>query len=276
MPVRVTLEGEGLNYSADTDIFKASHIIAFLNAPASPLGGQSPASSQTNMITKVALSASGKSPREMLNEYQAKTNPQKIATLALYLKNTGRDTFTPIDIKSLFTRIGEPMPGNFTRDFADAKTQTLIFETENPGEFCLTDHGIDQVFSSFKDKTPNASRKKTAGKRVNSGVRQEVEELPIQGSMDGCMDFHSLETKAMKILWILKMAETHGVSDGLSGGEVEFIARKLKEEILNKDFSALNGANVKKSFVSQNKEGRWEILKRGEDMLVTNHESVSA
>ena len=268
MPVQVTLAGEGLNYNVETDVFRASQIIAFLNAPKAENVSISPYVSSSTSAPRTLISSSSGSPRKAILDANAKNNMQKIAALACYWSSLeGKNTITPADIKSLLGKAGETMPKNLARDLREAVIANYVVETDQKGEYELTEFGFEAVQEGFEQSRGVSRTKKRSARKVSSasGTREEIEQMAVTAIMEGYPDFHSLPSKGQKILWILLFADSQ-VAGGLSISEVAFLAHKLKESITAKSFTALNEGNVKQGYVLS-KNGRWEIYQKGIDLL---------
>jgi hypothetical protein len=273
MEVTVTLDGGGLHFSSNTDLFKAGQIIAFLNA-ATPLQGSGSPNLQTTRPFATLGTPNKTSPRQAILDANARTNPQKIAVLAQYWKDmgdNGKETFNSMDLKPLFARAGEPTPMNFNRDLREAKRLNYIYEPQSEGEFVLTEYGEEMIRTRFQEaeaaprRTSPESRRSSQVKTLNEAVQN----LKIMPTLDGYPLYHRLETKAIKILWILAFAVEHKI-EALSSGEIEYIAHKLRDKIPSNSLTPLTQGSYKRGFITRNKEGKWEILQDGLDFLKTS------
>jgi hypothetical protein len=103
--------------------------------------------------------------REFLNNSSAKSNPDKITAIAIYLRDhLQRETFSREDVKSLFRKAGEPVPGNYARDFALAVSSGWIAEAhDTSGEYYVTNSGQQALTEGFQAKPTRAKRKRTKG-----------------------------------------------------------------------------------------------------------------
>lgn len=87
---------------------------------------------------------------EFLEETKAQRIADKIVSIAVYLKtHLGRESFDRDDIKMMFQRAGEAMPGNFSRDFNSAISSRLIAAGTTSGEFYVTRTGEEAVAKKF-------------------------------------------------------------------------------------------------------------------------------
>jgi len=103
--------------------------------------------------------------REFLNTSSAKRNPDKITAIAIYLRDhLDRETFSRDDVKGLFRKAGEPVPGNYARDFAVAVSSGWIAEDHNTsGEYYVTNSGEEALAEGFQAKPTRTKRKRTKG-----------------------------------------------------------------------------------------------------------------
>lgn len=131
---------------------------------------------------KFAVAASGSghmvggpkmAPREALSKSAARTFPQKIAALGLYLMNTaGRESFTPAEIQALLKRSGETS-ANFSRDFSTAERQLGYILENSSGEYELTDLGKEAAATGFEAASLTSGRKRRrVAKKAKKGVRE--------------------------------------------------------------------------------------------------------
>lgn len=259
--ITVSITGEGLSLTIKTNLQKAGQIISFLgmeqNTPAS--ASYEPAPAPRLLASKPVQ------PKEIVVNSGAKTYPQKIAALAVYLRDqVGQETFTPQEIKVIFKKMGDE-PKNFTRDLKSAmELQYVICVDPASEQYELTDKGAEAVSQSFSGK---ATKKSVGSKRavISNGVRDEVRQLETLGTLDGFPEYYGLATKADKILWLLAYADKGGVKT-LTPTEVDYMSGELRDKVDAKGFTALNQRNIKNSFVSKTASG-FQIQKKGIDHL---------
>lgn len=260
--VKITIEGEGLSLTKHTTLQKAGQIISFLGFNQdSPISSAESASG----VGAPLLPTKRLQPKEIIASSNAKTYPQKIAALAMYLQEQmGQSVFTPQELKILFKKMGDE-PKNFTRDLNTAlESQYVLCVDATAEQYELTGKGADAVHDAFVGIVvkKNSSTKKSV---VSKGIRDDVKAIEIVGAMDGFPDYHKLPTKGDRILWLLAYADKKGVN-ALSPAEVDFLSLKLRERVESSGFTALNARNVKNSFVVKTAAG-FQIQKRGLDHL---------
>lgn len=263
--VKISIEGEGLSLTRMTNLQKAGQIISFLGYGRDGSGSSS--DMQTTGAVVPVLATGRLAPRDLIQSSNAKTYPQKIVALAVYLQEQmGQSSFNPQELKTLFKKMGDE-PKNFTRDLNAAVSLQYILCNDSATEtYELTDKGSEAFRNSFTGsvaKKANGSKKSAAMK----GVRDEVRALEVNGAMDGYPDYHNAPTKGDKILWLFEYAYKKGVS-ALSPAEIDFLSGRLRERIAVSGFTALNDRNLKKSFVTKTAEG-FQIQKRGSDYLAS-------
>jgi hypothetical protein len=112
-------------------------------------------------------SESGEPPEtlaEFMREVDPKRNPDKIATIAKYLKNTGHPTFSRTEAREAFREARETEPGNYARDFKWAQYAGWIGGNDASG-FYLTRTGETAVNSRFSGEAVEKSKGKFSGRR---------------------------------------------------------------------------------------------------------------
>lgn len=105
---------------------------------------------------------------EFIDDCGAKRNPEKITAIGYYLEvRLGQGSFTKEEVKSQFRPAGEPVPGNYSRDFSDAITQRWIAEdADTRGRFYVANTGKSAIASKFSEqfgkpiRRANSRRKK--------------------------------------------------------------------------------------------------------------------
>ncbi len=104
---------------------------------------------------------------EYVNSKSPQRNPDKILAIAGHLRNTGRENFSPEDIRPYFPKIGEPVPANFGRDFRWATIIGWIAEDPSePNQFYITSSGIKVLDSNFaKEVIKNTTKRRARGKK---------------------------------------------------------------------------------------------------------------
>jgi len=256
--VKITIEGEGLSLTKYTSLQKAGQIISFLGME------QQQVSEQQVHNVSPALLVSSRQPKDFISDSGAKTYPQKIVALGKYFKDElGRETFSSQELRNLFKKIGDE-PRNFSRDFKEAlERQYVNCVDQSNDQYELTDKGDEEFQEGFSHKATKRSNSKKVS--ASKGVREEVKNLQILGSMDELPDYHDLSAKADKILWLLHYADTNNIK-GLTPAEVDFLSTELRDRVKTNDFAAHNTRNIKKSFVTKTSEG-FLIQKKGLDHL---------
>ncbi|MHB9150029.1 MAG: hypothetical protein ACYC33_08150 [Thermoleophilia bacterium] len=165
----LTLEGNGVTVRRDIPESVARTITALvmggatvssdgqIGAPAGPASGTPP-----------APTASKQSIREYLNAVGPKRNADTITAIAAYLKEQGLETFTRDQVKEYFRKAGEPIPGNYNRDFTDALSTGWIAEDHtNSGNYYITASGENALKNSFPGKIRRPAKKKA--RKANGG-----------------------------------------------------------------------------------------------------------
>lgn len=268
MSVNVKLEGDGINFSFTTNIRKAGQIITFLGSEEV----DEQIVSQREVVTTELLPVSikNKTPRQVLVESRAKTNPQKLVVLGYYyceLNNVA--TFPLEELKGLFGKIGEPVPKNLHRDLRIAVKDSHIYE-QNPGEYLITDSAKDLIkkgFSDIKSTRRPASRATNKTGITQKIVADEIKGLEISNTLEGFPGYWDLGQKGERILWLFVFAEKKGIHQ-LGTADVEYMADQLRDNIPTRSFTALTETIFKRSYISKSGE-KYRVLQPGIDYLVS-------
>lgn len=261
MEVEVKITGSGLQFESKVSLFQATQIMAFISRVDQANGGQG-----GDILTSVPLSSTGEprtlidhtmdvqtiyeSPHAAIAKTSAKTNPQKIVALALYLgaTSTNHKVFSIEEILSAFKKAGESTPKNINRDFREAVAAGYVFQEEK---------GVYRLLSSI-DNVPSDGFKKTTKKRAAAGtssgsktkltVREEFGGVRILTSMEGYPDYFKLGARSDQILWVLEYLKAQGL-DGANRLEVINFTKKIGGKVTSKNFTASNTPNVKESYI---------------------------
>lgn len=168
--INVSLKGAGLNFDYKTSLPKAAQVIAFLS-----MGEELHQEKPSSVALPLSISSSNTpraavSPLEAVRQSGARTYPQKIATLGLFIvRRDNRETFDPKEILTLLRRMGD-MPKNYTRDLQNA--ELLGYVTREPNnEYLLTEHGAQSVDAQFSEASSLGSgQKKKRTKKKSDGT----------------------------------------------------------------------------------------------------------
>lgn len=168
-PYRITVEGDGLNFTRSVSESIARDIM-FVAMGGSVSGGIS-----TRQGASPQLPSDDSTSRQTVGEYlqhvNARQNADKIVAIGLYLQETqDRQSFTRDEVKSMFPLAGERIPGNFSRDFATAiKSKWIAATGSASGEFFVTNSGRQAVQAQFADvsrRPANSSSRRRSRKKA--------------------------------------------------------------------------------------------------------------
>lgn len=277
MSVRVKLQGDGLNYETEATVIQAAKIIGFLNTQEPLSGDYSPVQkiipAQSDFLNNNTR-AQTSSPREVILESGAKTNVQKILVLGAYL--TERDTtdgFASTELKTLFTKAGEPAPRNLTRDMREAVRAGYIADSfDSSDSYIVTNTGRKVLAEGFHATSTSSSHKK---RKTSSGAKsglsktykapEWLDSASIVDHLSGFPSYRKMKTRSDKVLWLLQWASLNGANQ-LSGSDIEYVAKKLSDSVPNKQVAAALTPYLSKSLVSKNSDG-YSILYDGTEYL---------
>lgn len=180
------------------------------------------------------------SPQEYLIQANAKTNPEKILAFTKYLIDLGQHAITLTELRLLFQKARESIPGNFGRDVAKsirlgwiAQGTDLKYYVTNLGEQIL-----ESKFSSEKRTIQKTVKRTGKALFVETPLRKEVEQMALDPKLEGFPDYHDLSKSADKILWLLAKAISLNL-DKLNQKEITFLSERIGDHIPRKSISAL-------------------------------------
>jgi len=277
-PLKLIISGK-LQFEDQITLAQAAHILAFLDRPASgaiagthsQVLGKALGSQQPNGMPN---------PRDALEASQAKTNPEKIVALALYVVQDGsKETFTIDDIKPLFRRARETPPANMTRDLDIAVRAGWVSESETKGEFFVTAKAsgvLETGFEPLRRATVSGSRSRTArgssgAKKINK-VQGEVPAVfaalnEISPTLDGYIDYHKAKRRTDKFLWAIHYAKSVNIP-ALTNKEITWLTDKLGDGIASGDIAACYRSNHKTGHVNRSmQDHKIRITPKGEAYL---------
>jgi hypothetical protein len=163
----ISIQGGGLSYKGEIDQDIAARIISLCLSKERHIGFGA-------LELKKSITDRGDSYEaiaEYFDQINPKRNPDKILTIAGYLFKKGQKFFTTQDIKPYFSKVGEPIPGNFTRDFQWVKFAKWIAEGDGVerGRFYITKKGQKVLQEGF----PKELVEETRGKANKSRFRRK-------------------------------------------------------------------------------------------------------
>jgi hypothetical protein len=163
--IRITIKGAGLSYSKEIDEQIAGQVMAMCLS--SQDSGSVP---QQSRLGSTRSGSQKESAAEYLNRHAPKRNPDKILTLAGFLKEShNKDSFQPPEIKSLFRDAGEVSPANFTRDFKWVVSSGWIApDNAKKGSYYITNTGVKVLTGGFPDDLVKKSKGKAGGRHKKS------------------------------------------------------------------------------------------------------------
>ncbi len=149
--ISIKIKGGGLSYNKKIDEVTAGRILALCL-------------SQQESLEKTG--GSKESVVEYISRYAPRRNPDKILTLARYLKDSQeKDSFHPYEIKNLFRDAAEILPANFVRDFRWAVRNGWIApDHKKKGNYYVTTTGSKVLNEGFPKELIKITKQK-GGKR---------------------------------------------------------------------------------------------------------------
>lgn len=270
MAVKIVISGEGLSLEREISLHEAGQIITYLGTKQQ----FSPNIQENKALMEQSVSEidgqTPSSPKDAISSSGAKTNSEKITAIGKYLQDRdGVQNFAVEEVKSILQKMGEH-PANFLRDLKTSeKSQYIYCENRAEGIFSITDKGKTSINAKFSEKViPGKQKKKSSTNKPANPVTvsPEIEKLPITTNLDGFPNYHSLDTKWKKIIWLLVFADKNGV-EALSPAEVEYLSAKIKGQIARSGFTAHNTQNIKAGYVIS-KGSKFSAEQSGIDLLM--------
>lgn len=273
--LKLNISGK-LAYSDTITVAQATRIITFIVEGAAGdtdlgLGSQDDKKHQQRRDA-----GSMANPREALDKSQAKTNPERIVALALYVTQDGaKGTFTLEDVKPLFRRARASVPGNISRDMDVAIRAGWVHESETSGEFYVTskaENVLDTGFEALRTKRSAPSRARSGSTKKTRTSSTEVPEVfkeldEIAPLLDGFGAYHKLKTKTDKFLWAVNYAKVNGVPT-ISAKELVWLTDRLGDGIITGDMSGNFRQNHKAGYVNRStQDQKFRITPTGETYL---------
>lgn len=162
----VSIKGNGVVVEKSVPAEVARRVINALMAgafseSASMSGKRSDAASATGSeARRISL-------REFLEESSARRNPDKIITIAEFVRQfEDKELFTREDIRGRFRLAGEAAPANFPRDFTWAvKNGWIAEDAKSPNSFYVTQTGRNAIANRFSSEVKKGTPQPTARRR---------------------------------------------------------------------------------------------------------------
>jgi hypothetical protein len=163
----VTVKGPGVSVTREVTDEQAAAILNVILRPvsAAPRGGLGGRGSAGKEISG--------SLAEFFRNTAPRRNPDKILTIAHYMKTVEGKDFLPDDILARFKEVGEPPPGNFNRDFRWTKRNGWIASDVKTGQYYVTANGSAAVEGGFPEDITKATKVRLGrGAKRRSAVSQ--------------------------------------------------------------------------------------------------------
>jgi len=127
----------------------------------------------------------------------------------------------------------------------------------------------EDIAAGADDGTAPKQARKTPRKTkpASSTVPERLQDIDLQTSMEGYLDFHALKKKGDKLLWVLQFAQTAGLPS-LSNVEIVFLSDRLGDGIPSTDINGYYKSNLKKGHVNRSLQDKsMRILPAGSTYL---------
>lgn len=205
----IQIEGPGLTLKREAEEAMVLRILGILlGTRAQTMFAQ--ASGLQAPVAPPEVANVGESPREYLDRSGAKTNPEKITALGLYLRAQGSESFTARNLRDLFVAAGEATPKNITRDIKDAvRSAWVAVRPDQPDSYYVTNRGQTTAGAGFAARStvarrsnrskgtnaPNSEENSSAVQRATrngGGARSVLDELLGEGYFAEPRTYHDI------------------------------------------------------------------------------------
>lgn len=135
---KITLDGNGVHLEQEVSKDIALGVISLV------MGGGNQYVGADNVLEEQQHQCPAISLPEFLINLKVATIPERITAIGQFLmKERGQNSFTKDNIKTSFAEAKEPMPKNFSRDFANAIRSGWVNEVHGaPGTYYVTNTGL--------------------------------------------------------------------------------------------------------------------------------------
>jgi hypothetical protein len=135
---KVKVQGPGISIEREVAEMALARLLPLLLLPDSPMTPEDlPSSSDQRTASNITIG-------EFLSDLNIRSNPERIAGIALFLREAlDRETVARDELPAWFQRAGQPAPKNLIRDVKAAVAQRLIAEDHaRGGEYLVTETGV--------------------------------------------------------------------------------------------------------------------------------------
>jgi hypothetical protein len=149
----IQIEGPGLTLKREAEEALVLRILGVLLGSKAQTMFTQTSGLQSPATPPVVVANLGESPREYLDRSGAKTNPEKITALGLYLRAQETEPFTPRSLRDLFVSAGEATPKNLPRDIKDTvRAGWLAARPDQPDSYYITNRGEAAAAGRFAER----------------------------------------------------------------------------------------------------------------------------
>lgn len=141
----LSLKGDGISIEKEVDKSTAMSIVATVWGGSSVSATEPAAQFSSTKVANRSVSL-----REFLTEVSPNTNNERIVTIGRYLHEfKSKETFSKSDIEAGFRSAREQMPKNLARDLGRTAQAGWIDESDEKGQFHVTNTGAKAVENCF-------------------------------------------------------------------------------------------------------------------------------
>jgi hypothetical protein len=169
----VQIEGPGLTLKREVEEAVVLRVLGVLLGSKAQSMFTQASGLPSSVAPPVVVANLGESPREYLDRSGAKSNPEKITALGLYLRAQGSESFTARSLRDLFVAAGEATPQNLPRDIKrTVRAGFLSARPDQPDNYYVTNRGETSAESGFAER-PSVARRLSRSRGTNGPSAEE-------------------------------------------------------------------------------------------------------
>lgn len=277
MALNLKITGNGMNVDQEITLMQAGKIITFLGSESeiieAPTGPQLIDAGTPTVAAQPSLDPR-RSVREALERANPRTHAQKITVFGHFVAEADANgMFTTDEVKLQYQAAREKAPlHHFSRELDGAVSSGWIAPAQGESNtYFVTQKGERAIEESFSTASKTRAKSKPANTKSAMISDEDVSDAvsgiqPVVPTLEGFPNYHKLKSKGLKVMWILAMAQTHGI-DSLSTKEIAYFAGKLRDKIEIRDMNGHTGTGAKNGWLTKDNSAKYILLHDGEEQL---------
>ena len=275
MALNLKITGNGMNVDQEITLMQAGKIITFLGSESELIDTPSSPQLIDASVATVAAQPSldpRRSVREALERANPRTHAQKITVFG-HFEADANGMFTTDEVKLQYQAAREKAPlHHFSRELDGAVSIGWIAPAQGESNtYFVTQKGERAIEDSFSAAAKGRAKSKPASTKSAVISDEDVSDAvsavqPVVPTLEGFPNYHKLKSKGLKVMWILAMAQAHGV-DSLSTKEIAYFAGKLRDKIEIRDMNGHTSTGAKNGWLTKDNSAKYILLHDGEEQL---------